>query len=104
MGKEEIIKLLGKFIAKVKGIELQKVILFGSQATGQATKESDIDLIVVAPDFEEMGFFERVKAIHKYWNLNYPVDFLCYTPQEFEKKKNRISIVSEALKEGVVIK
>lgn len=104
MGKKEIIKLLNKFIAKAKSINLQKVILFGSQATGQATKDSDIDLIIVSSDFENKNAFERPRILYKLWNLDYPVDFLCYTPEEFEYKKNRISIVSEALKEGIIIK
>jgi len=33
----------------------------------------------------------------------YPVDFLCYTPEEFEKLRKRISIVSVALKTGIEI-
>jgi hypothetical protein len=30
-------------------------------------------------------------------------DFICYTPEEFEKLKKEVSIVSEALKEGIEI-
>lgn len=104
MDKKKIIDLLNKFLEKVRDIDLQKVILFGSQATGQATEESDIDLIIVSRDFEKMNFFKRASTMRKIWNLNYPVDFLCFTPDEFEYKKNRISIVSEALKEGIIIK
>ena len=29
--------------------------------------------------------------------------FLCYTPEEFEDKRKEISIVRQAIKEGVVI-
>ncbi len=29
--------------------------------------------------------------------------FLCYTPEEFEEKRKEISIVRQAIKEGVVI-
>jgi hypothetical protein len=31
------------------------------------------------------------------------VDFICYTPEEFEKLKKEVSIVSEAFKEGIEI-
>ena len=34
-------------LAKIYGDRLVKVILFGSQARGEATKESDIDVMVV---------------------------------------------------------
>jgi hypothetical protein len=104
MGRKEIIKLVKEFMLQVKEIDLQKIILFGSQATGKANKESDIDLIIVAKGFENMDFFERVKKMYQHWNLDYPVDFLCYTPKEFAKKKKRINIVSEAIKEGIEIK
>jgi hypothetical protein len=30
-------------------------------------------------------------------------DILCYTPEEFERKKREIGIVREAVKEGVTI-
>ena len=38
------------------------------------------------------------------WDYNFAVDFICYTPEEFKEKESRVSIVSEALKTGVVIK
>jgi hypothetical protein len=41
--------------------------------------------------------------MYDFWDLNYPVDFLCYTPEEFNKLKKEVSIVSEALKEGIEI-
>ena len=42
--------------------------------------------------------------MYDYWNLNYPVDFLCYTPKEFNKLKNQITIVREAVRDGIEIK
>jgi hypothetical protein len=41
--------------------------------------------------------------MYDFCDLNYPVDFLCYTPEEFNKLKKEVSIVSEALKEGIEI-
>ena len=35
--------------------------------------------------------------------LIYLLIFLCYTPEEFNNLKNRITIVSEALKKGIVL-
>jgi len=37
------------------------------------------------------------------YKINYPVDFICYTEEEFNKLKNKISIVSVAIKEGIEI-
>ena len=62
-----------------------------------------MDLIIISPDFENMNFFERVSKMYDYWEIDLPVDFLCYTPKEYNKLKKGITIVSEALKKGVLI-
>lgn len=36
-------------------------------------------------------------------DIDRPVDFICYTPEEFEKAKKRASLVSHAVKEGKII-
>lgn len=43
-----------KYLAALKetGVDVELVVVFGSQATGQAHKWSDIDLLVVAPQFD----------------------------------------------------
>ena len=45
----------------------------------------------------------RGKGLYDFWDLDYPVDFICYAPDEFEKQRKRISLASTALKEGVRI-
>ena len=79
------------------------MILFGSRAKGKTGKDRDIDLIVVSSRFKRLDFFERGAKMYNYWNLDYPVDFLCYTPEEFKRLREHITIVSEALKEGIEI-
>ncbi len=98
--KSQLLKDLMEFKQKNR---LEKIILFGSQATGRAHKWSDVDLIVVSGRFRGKGNLERAPPLHMQWNLSYPVDFLCYTPEEFNKLKKRVSIVSEALKNGIEI-
>lgn len=105
MGEKKYMNELKKFIENVnKSIKIQKIILFGSRAAGDFRKESDIDLMIVSPEFEGKNFFERVKIMYNYWELDYAVDFLCYTPKEFNELGKKISIVSEAIKSGVEIK
>lgn len=86
-----------------KKYDIERIIVFGSLATGKFTKESDIDLIIVSKSFKNKKSFERSPPLYKEWDLDYPVDFLCYTPEEFEKRKKMIGIVNEALKKGVEI-
>jgi len=42
--------------------------------------------------------------MYDYWNLNYPVDFLCYSPEEFNKLKKQITIVRGAVENGIEIR
>ncbi len=106
MGKQktQIINQLRLFKKKIeKKYLIEKIILFGSAATGTFTKDSDIDLIIVAKSFKDKKSFKRSPPLYKEWGLHYPVDFLCFTPQEFDKKKKMIGIVHEAVKHGVEI-
>lgn len=105
MGKEKFIEDIKDFLKDVsKEIKIEKVILFGSRAMGNFTNESDFDLIIVSRDFKDMNFFSRVEKMYDYWKIDYPVDFLCYTPNEFKILSEKISIVTEAIKKGILIK
>lgn len=101
--REDIIRGLKgfkKMVSEKEGVE--RIILFGSRATGKVRKYSDIDLIVVSKAFGKSKCCRGAK-LYDYWKLPYPVDFVCYTPREFEKLSKRVSIVSEALKKGIAI-
>jgi uncharacterized protein len=102
--KKALINRLKAFKEDVsKDIPLQKLIFFGSRAKGKARKWSDVDLLLVSKQFSSLTFRERATKMYDYWNLNYPVDFLCYTPTEYRKLRSQITIVSEAEEEGIVI-
>jgi len=82
-------------------IGAQKVILFGSRARGDWLHESDYDFIVVAERFEGVHFASRPVDLYQYWTGRPGVELLCYTPEEFERKRRQISIVREAVREGI---
>ena len=104
MGKKESLMLIKGFVEKLRKVfSIHNVVFFGSRANGKVREDSDIDLIIVSDDFEGMDFFERVSRMYKYWDGLVPVDFLCYTVKEYERLKKRISIVSEALRSGIVV-
>lgn len=85
----------------------ERIILFGSFARGEFRRDSDVDLIIVDKKFSGKNIFERSKGLWIKWHvkqkLGYPVDFICYAPEEFNKLKKEVSIVSEALREGIEI-
>lgn len=102
--RDNLINELSEFKKNLSAdMPLKKMILFGSMATGRTHKDSDIDLILVSHKFRGKKSFKRSIGFYKYWNLDYPVDFLCYTPEEFDKLKKQVTIVREAVKKGVEI-
>ena len=102
--KKSIIKNLKLFKLNLdRKIHIEKMIFFGSRVKGKYSRDSDIDLILVSNKFKNKRFRFRPLGFHNYWNLDYPVDFLCYTPEEFNKLKKQITIVREAVKEGIEV-
>ena len=87
----------------IRDYDIQKMILFGSRAKDSYKKYSDFDILLVSNNFDGVDKLKRSPALYLKWDLNYPVDFLCYTPAEFNKLKKQITIVREAVKEGIVI-
>jgi len=66
MVEETVIKSVKSYLARLSaaGIHANKAVLFGSFARGQADAYSDIDLVVIAPEFD--GSREMV-LVKKLW-------------------------------------
>ena len=79
MSTQEIIELMVQVI--VSRFHPLRIILFGSQARGEATRDSDIDLLVVMP-----GEVNRrritVDILHALHNMPAPKDIIVTTEQE----------------------
>lgn len=78
----------------------ERVILFGSHARGEATENSDVDLMIIAES--ELPRFKRSRELYKLFRP-YPfgMDLIVYTPQEVERgKRSPVSFVSTVLREG----
>jgi len=80
-----------------------KIILFGSAATGQMTRDSDIDLLIVEPDTSDQRN-EYVRIIKALWDIRFPFDVLFITTEWFDESKDVIGgIAYPANKYGKVI-
>ncbi len=96
--------IIKKFILKLKkDFAVSKVIFFGSRAANDYLNDSDIDLLIVSPDFKGIDMSGRMSLMYRYWDNRYDVDFLCYTPEEFRKLSKMITIAREAARKGIVI-
>ena len=105
MDRKTIIKKLTAFKIRLsKRINVQELILFGSIAAGTAKKDSDIDLIIVSKSFQGKKFRYRPLEVYGSWDMTSPVDFICYTPEEFNKLRKQVTIVKEAVENGIEIK
>lgn len=72
---------------KIKGLKLDKIVLFGSYAKGNHHRESDIDLLIVSRDFRGKRLIEKVElASGLNWQLVHqtkmPFDLLYYSDLE----------------------
>ena len=69
-----ILRSLRRELARVLGDKLQSVILYGSQARGQARSDSDIDVLVVVRDDSDYGdLIRRTSAAVSALSLRYDV-------------------------------
>ena len=76
----------------------ERVYLFGSQAQGEALESSDLDVVIVSRCFKNMKFLDRMTEVLELIDPPVGIDILCYTPEEFARKKEEIGIVQESLK------
>jgi uncharacterized protein len=82
---------------------LEKIILFGSQARGTADEKSDVDLLIITS--LPGNRFDIMRAIRRsLLSINYAFDIIAVSPEEFERDKNIPGTIARyASKEGVII-
>jgi predicted nucleotidyltransferase len=78
-----------------------KVLVFGSRARGDALKDSDLDLLIVAEAFRDIRWLDRPVQVTVDCDIRFGVELLCYTPDEYERKRHELGIVRTATGEGV---
>ncbi len=72
MSEREVETIVKKFVSllNISGVPIEKVFLYGSYARGEATFESDIDVMLISNHFESDD--PEVKAM--VWGLTRKVD------------------------------
>lgn len=67
------------------GFKPDKIILFGSQAWGEPTQDSDIDLFMIKETSARR--IDRAREVRELiWNSGLPVDIVVYTPSEVAQR------------------
>lgn len=73
MGKREAIGIIQKYIHNLNrdGMNIRSAYLFGSHARDEATKESDIDVLLISDEFDT----DEDLVLSKPWLPKYRFDF-----------------------------
>ncbi len=91
---------LSRLVEVLKAIGVQRIILFGSMASGKTGLGSDLDLLVVWDT--PLGFIERTVELYRRLQPRVAVDLFVYTPEEMARMANR-PLIRRALMEGKVL-
>ncbi len=102
---DEIVRQMVRSI--VAEVDPEQVILFGSRASGNERKDSDVDLIVIeSAPFGKMRS-RRLEAARLYEavaGFNISADILVYSSDEADRwRGSRNHVLGRALREGTVL-
>jgi len=103
MGKTTVIKTLKQFkkALESRDVQVEQLILFGSQATGRAREDSDIDVVVISSSFADKGYWERIEILSEaIYQVFAPIEATAFTPEEW---KARDSLLVDYARDGVLV-
>jgi len=79
----------------------EKIVLFGSFAYGTPHQDSDVDLLVVMPAYDEINQAIRIKSA---FDLVFPMDLIVRTPERLRRRlAEGDSFLQEITRRGIVL-
>ena len=97
--KQALEQILHTLITQYKP---EKVILFGSMASGNVGEWSDIDLLIVKET--NLPFLQRLKQVALLCQVPVSVDYLVYTPDELRQMlTNGNPFITEVMAKGKLL-
>jgi predicted nucleotidyltransferase len=103
--RSEIEELVYQYIRNLqeRGAEVDKIVLFGSHASGNASEHSDIDIAVISPFFRTLGIRERQEFLGRaFVDIYEPIEVLGFTTEEFDKAQQG-TMIYEIKSKGTII-
>ena len=87
----------------VRAYRPEKIILFGSAASGDARQDSDLDLLIIK--HTRKPYFQRIREVNHAIHIWRSTDIAVLTPEELERgvSQNRFFLTREVLAKGKVI-
>ena len=104
MVDQSVINSVKNYMVKLGtlGIHPEKAVLFGSFAAGKADKFSDIDLIIIAPEFDGNRQIQLIKNLWKATSTDNRIEPIPCGKEEWENNHSR-PILEIARNEGVIV-
>ena len=101
--RRQITTLIRRYIAalEARGIPVERVILFGSHASGHPDEWSDIDIAVISPKFDTLSLLERYEQLGlANRDLHAPLDVVGFSSTQVANCEPE-SFLAEILRTGV---
>jgi predicted nucleotidyltransferase len=100
----EIRQMVKEYVNELESIiKVQKVILYGSYASGRPNEWSDVDIAIISSDFEGMNRLERQELLaSKHLNCSPYLEPLGYSLKEYENA-HPLTFLGEIKRTGKVI-
>jgi len=102
---DKAIKIIKEEIEK-RGMNVLKIILFGSRAKGDAKEDSDWDfLVIVDKDLDRKEKWDIIiKIKRKLATLKIPNDIIINSIRDFEERKDNVGYITYyAIREGKIL-
>lgn len=83
------------------GLNIEKIIVFGSQVNGHNRPDSDIDIVLVSDDFKHKDIFSRARLtkdaeISTIRKFLIPLDIMTLTTEELADETSMLSAYAQA--------
>ena len=90
-------------VLTLKGIRVEKVILYGSYASGKIHAGSDLDVAIVSPDFGKDRFEEGKMLLQLAWRVDPRISPIPISSESYERD-TWIPLIYEIRKKGIELK
>ncbi|MCK4294846.1 MAG: nucleotidyltransferase domain-containing protein [Planctomycetes bacterium] len=104
MVEQAVVESIKRYLASLPalGIHPRRAVLFGSYVQGRADEYSDIELVVIAPEFDGSREISLIKALWRATAGDSRIEPIPCGEQEWETDEGR-PILEIARREGVII-
>ncbi|MBI5416484.1 nucleotidyltransferase domain-containing protein [Candidatus Poribacteria bacterium] len=101
----KIINIVQKFISVLigNGINVEKVVLYGSYASGNIRTDSDLDIAVISSDFGKDRFEEGKMLLKIAWRIDPRIEPIPISTKSYEND-TWIPLIHEIKQKGIELK